>query len=252
MLYNPPVPRSLSDYAKLMDGIRGTANDSIVLVRIDDSALYTDATVRQTLDVLHMDGMFNYGFYGKANYQRPLPQSDDYILMFSVAPGFDNSRAAGIRNPVMIGRNNGITYDDGWSTLIDRRPEWIAVISFNEWHETSQIEPARPFSYGGFKYLDYEGHYGAHGADALYVYLARTAMWADRFKGKSGAPTISSQLPVTGTQRPVTSPSQTSTSSAQRNSSPGPTPGQIVSLELVVILVGIVISAAVVLWRRRR
>jgi len=54
MLYNPPAPRSLSEYARLMDGIRGTANDAIILVRIDDSTLFSDAATRQGLDVLHV------------------------------------------------------------------------------------------------------------------------------------------------------------------------------------------------------
>ena len=252
MLYNPPSPGvHYSEYAKLMDGIRGTANDAIVLVRTNDSLLYSDSNLRQYLSALHFDGMFNYGTYGKAAYQRQLPQSNDYILMFSVAPGFDNSRASGIRSPVMVPRSNGSFYDGGWSTLVGRQPEWIAVVSFNEWHETTQIEPARPFSYDGFRYLDYESAYGLHGTAARNAYLTRTALWADRFKGSRGRPAASppraaSPSPAKSPPRPATSPS-----SVPLISIPGlarAVPGLI----LILIVVGGLMAAGVVLWRRRR
>jgi glycoprotein endo-alpha-1,2-mannosidase len=251
MLYNPPSPRlHYSEYAKLMDGIRGTADDAIVLIRTDDSLLYSDTNLHAYLSALHFDGMFNYGTYGKAAYQRQLPQSNDYILMFSVAPGFDNSRASGIHSPVKIPRSNGSFYDGGWSTLIGRRPEWIAVVSFNEWHETTQIEPAGPFSYDGFRYLDYEGAYGLHGTAATKAYLTRTALWADRFKGRVARPAASppraaSPSPAKSPPRPATSPS-----SVPLISIPGlarAVPG----LALILIVVGGLIAAAVVFWRRR-
>jgi hypothetical protein len=61
MLYNPPSPGlHYSEYAKLMDGIRGTADDAIVLIRTDDSLLYSDTNLRRYLSALHFDGMFNY------------------------------------------------------------------------------------------------------------------------------------------------------------------------------------------------
>jgi len=246
MFYNPPPPRLYySEYSKLMNQMRGTANDAIVLVRSDDSLLYSDANLRSYLSYLHFDGMFNYGVYGKADYQRQLPQSNDYILMFSVGPGFDNSRASGISSPVKIGRNNGSTYDGGWSTLIGKRPEWISVVSFNEWHETSQIEPARPLSYGGFRYLDYLGAYGLRGTAASNAYITRTALWADRFKGRVVKPPASPP-PATSPPRPATS-----TPSVSPPSTFGPLP-ELPRLALILVVVGGLIAAAVVLWRRRR
>jgi glycoprotein endo-alpha-1,2-mannosidase len=248
MLYSPPPPlQYYSEYSKLMDQIRGTANDAIVLLRTDDRLLYSDTSLRQYLSYLHVDGMFNYGVYGTTEYQRQLPQSNDFILMFSVGPGFDNSRAAGITNPVRIARANGNRYDGGWSALISRRPEWISVVSFNEWHETSQIEPARPFSYGGFRYLDYEGAYGLHGTSAYTAYLTRTALWADRFKGKVAQPSVTPSAAKTSPpRRPTGTPSE-----APLATSPRPLP-EIPRLALILVVVGGLVAAAVVLWRRRR
>ena len=246
MLYNPPAPRLYySDYSKLMDKIRGTANDAIVLVRTDDRLLYSDANLRPYLSALHFDGMFNYGVYGKADYQRQLPQSNDYILMFSVGPGFDNSRAAGITSPVKIARSNGSTYDGGWSALIARRPEWISVVSFNEWHETSQIEPARPLSYGAFRYLDYVGAYGLRGSAASNAYITRTALWADRFKGKVRQPSASASPSTSPTRPPTSTPSPPPIAAAAALR-------ELPRFALILVVIGGLIAAAVVLWRRRR
>jgi glycoprotein endo-alpha-1,2-mannosidase len=250
MLYSPPSPLVYySQYARLIGGIRGTANDAIILVRSDDSLLYSDANLHRYLSYLHFDGMFNYGIYGKVAYQRQLPQSNDYILMFSVAPGFDKSRAAGGSGTVMIPRNNGSTYDDSWSTLIGKRPEWIAVVSFNEWHETTQIEPARPFSYGGFTYLDYEGAYGLHGTAATTAYITRTAYWADRFKGTAGRPAgpprAASPPPAKVTPRPAAT-----TTPVLPISIPGLPP--LPTLAVILAIAGGLIAVGVVLWRRKR
>jgi hypothetical protein len=249
MLYSPPAPLvHYAEYAKLMDGIRGTANDAIVLVRTNDSLLYSDAGLHQYLSYAHFDGMFNYGTYGKTAYQRALPQSNDYILSFSVAPGFDNSRASGITRPTAVVRSNGAFYDGAWSTLIGKRPEWIAVVSFNEWHETTQIEPARPFSYGSFHYLNYEGAYGLHGTAASNAYITRTAFWADRFKGvrrSAPSPPRASPTPAKSPPPPVTS----------APSLPIFGPGlatAVPRLFVIMLIVGGLMAVAVVFWRRRR
>jgi len=48
--------------------------------------------------------------------------------------------------------------------------------------QISQIEPAKPYKYLDFTYLDYEGHYGLTGVDAYSPYLTRTAYWVDKYK----------------------------------------------------------------------
>jgi hypothetical protein len=167
-----------------------------------------------------------------------------------VSPGFDNSRAAGITKPSFVPRNNGATYDSSWSTLLNSHPEWIAIVSFNEWHETTQIEPAKPMSYNGFQYLDYEGAYGLHGGAATTAYINRTAYWADRFHRSS--PPHASPPPATGqpSARPTPKPSA-ATAQTGTIDIPGlpPLPRWAV---ILVIIGGGLVAAGVLLRRRRR
>ena len=62
-----------------------------------------------------------------------------------------------------------------WEAAIQCEPASISVTSFNEWHEGSQIEPARPST---SHYLDYAPH-------EPFYYLTRTRHWAEAFQLKS-------------------------------------------------------------------
>jgi glycoprotein endo-alpha-1,2-mannosidase len=171
-LYDPPSGGSL-------EPIRGTANDAIVLGRMDDGKLYSDAAIRASIAPLQLDGLYNYGQYT----YRALPQiSADYIVVYAASPGFDNTRTPGAGHTAQVSRDGGAYYDRSWQGLVDHKPEATAIVSFNEWHETTQIEPAKPSSYDGFKYLDYQGHYGLDGAEAPLAYLERTAYWVSQYK----------------------------------------------------------------------
>lgn len=252
LLYNPPAPLAYyTQYAKSMDAIRGTAGDAIVLVRTNDSLLLNGSSVSAFVSATHFDGMFNYGEYGTSAYGRQLPQSNDYILLYAVSPGFDNSRAAGITKPSVVNRNNGGTYDASWSTLTARHPEWVSIVSFNEWHETTEIEPAKPMTYSGFTYLNYEGAYGLHGGPATSAYITRTAFWVSRYKG-SAPPRQPSSPPPPTSAKPSAKPSSKSSSAPP----PGyfePVPGlPPVPIWAVVLVVAGGALAAVALFLRRR
>ena len=110
----------------------------------------------------------------------------------SVGPGYDASRATG--DPRVRSRRNGATYDSMWRAAIGAHPDIVTITSYNEWHEGTQIEPAREarLSRGRvlsrspvehFTYQDYEGAYGLHSGAAATAYLARTAMWTRAFAG---------------------------------------------------------------------
>ena len=53
--------------------------------------------------------------------------------------------------------------------------ELIGLTSFNEWHEGTQIEPARPKQVGEYQYLDYAPR-------ATTWYLDRTAHWVGKYE----------------------------------------------------------------------
>ncbi len=63
-----------------------------------------------------------------------------------------------------------------WKTALRAGADLVTITSYNEWHEGTQIEPARATS----GYLAYDGAWGRTGTDAQRAYLDRTAYWVDR------------------------------------------------------------------------
>jgi glycoprotein endo-alpha-1,2-mannosidase len=108
----------------------------------------------------------------------------------SVGPGYDASRATG--DPRIRSRRNGASYDSMWRAAIASHPDLVTITSYNEWHEGTQIEPARERSFWRgrvlsrspvehFTYQDYDGAFGLHGRAAGSAYLGRTAYWTRAF-----------------------------------------------------------------------
>ena len=108
----------------------------------------------------HFDGSYNYGVLDadQVGYQwaKGLPSGAWYVP--GVNPGFSAKR---IRYEAWVDtpRQNGETYNDRWERMfaVGIEPALVAVTTFNEWHEGTQIEPAvsgktRP---GNYPYLDY-------------------------------------------------------------------------------------------------
>ena len=98
----------------------------------------------------------------------------------SVGPGYDARRASG--DPRVKPRRDGATYDSMWRAAVRSLADRVTVTSYNEWHEGTQIEPARPhLGPRGGLYLGYDGAWGRYGAAARRAYLDRTAFWSARF-----------------------------------------------------------------------
>jgi hypothetical protein len=93
------------------------------------------------------------------------------------APGFIAVRATGAHYG--RSRENGSTYDHRWMGVVGSRPDVVAITSYNEWHEGSQIEPvALKCLSSTFCYFNYEGAFGMQGAPSAYAYLVRTTYWS--------------------------------------------------------------------------
>ncbi len=107
----------------------------------------------------------------------------------SVGPGFDASRATG--DPRVRDRNDGRWYDHMWRAAVRASPDIVTITSYNEWHEGTQIEPARA---AAGPYLSYEDAWGLQGLSAERAYLDRTAYWVSRLRRAAGA--------ALGTRRP--------------------------------------------------
>jgi hypothetical protein len=99
----------------------------------------------------------------------------------SVSPGYDGRR--GVPDPTTRDRAGGGRYDDAWTGAFAAGADVISVTSYNEWHEGTQIEPARAgVCIPSYCYLSYEGAYGSTGAAAEAAYLDRTRFWTDALR----------------------------------------------------------------------
>jgi hypothetical protein len=99
----------------------------------------------------------------------------------SVGPGYDAVRATG--DTRVRARAAGSRYDHMWRGAVRATADIVTITSYNEWHEGTQIEPARAV---GGPYASYDGAYGRVGRAAQRAYLDRTAEWAGRYRARMG------------------------------------------------------------------
>ncbi len=95
----------------------------------------------------------------------------------SVGPGYNALRATG--DTRIRGRRDGATYDSMWRNAIRAAADVVTITSYNEWHEGTQIEPAKLV---GPPYASYDGAYGRVGRAAQLAYLDRTGYWVHRYR----------------------------------------------------------------------
>ncbi len=114
-----------------------------------------------------------------AKEMRPADRdSRNGILNISVGPGYIDTRIRPWNHVNTRDRGNGRYYDDSWRMSLAAKPDIVSITSFNEWHEGTQIEPAKPRSTASFRYADYGG------LEEDY-YLRATRRWSDSFHGYS-------------------------------------------------------------------
>lgn len=97
------------------------------------------------------------------------------IFIPSVGPGYIDTRVRPWNTYTTRDRNDGKYYDIMYQKAIDVKPEFVSITSFNEWHEGTQIEPAKPYKSTAFSYLDYT-------ALPNDYYLTRTAYWVGEYR----------------------------------------------------------------------
>jgi len=83
----------------------------------------------------------------------------DRLWTADVIPGWDESRIQPPRpSPKVFPRNGGTAYEDNWKAALASNPDMIAITSYNEWFEDTQIEPSVSY---GTQYLDITRQYAA-------------------------------------------------------------------------------------------
>jgi hypothetical protein len=116
-----------------------------------------------------------FGFACGAARQRGL------LCAPSVAPGHSATRT--LPGRAVVDRADGQRYNIQWLEATDAGADIVSITSYNEWHEGTQIEPARIYCWpqGGCTF-GYEGAYGRRGVPAEVAYLDATAAFAGRFR----------------------------------------------------------------------
>ena len=126
--------------------IRGTEHDCIVIgLVLDDLGYLSDSG---------FDGAYSYfaaeGFT-RAATPSLWPQYNSTAaaagLLFipCIGPGYDDTRLRPWNRANIKHREKGKYYDRMWAAAVNLSVPVLAVTSYNEWGEGTQIEPARPF-----------------------------------------------------------------------------------------------------------
>lgn len=157
--------------------VRGTDADAYYI------GLLVDVSHMHHIKKSKFDGFYTYfasnGFtYGSSwkNWKNLAKFARDNNLLFipSVGPGYIDLQVRPWNDANTRHRGHGHYYDVAWRSAISCRTHFVSITSWNEWHEGTQIEPARAYSTPGLKYLDYE-------PDGPNFYLNLTRFWVEKF-----------------------------------------------------------------------
>jgi hypothetical protein len=133
------------------------------------------------------DGLYTYDpvRYGAAEMAATCAAARQRRLLCSpsVSPGFD-ARRAGFANLGVVPALGGERYDSTWRSAFAAGADVVSITSWNEWHEGTQIEPAKPYCFpsDGFCSPGYDGTYGRFGTAAYDAYMDRTVEWVRDFR----------------------------------------------------------------------
>ena len=130
------------------------------------------------------DGFYTYyaseGFmYGSTSSNWPVlaefAKENDLLFIPCPGPGYIDTRIRPWNTRNIEDRDNGKYYERMFMNAVNVKPDFIAITSFNEWHEGTQIEPAVPKSIPGYTYEDY-----GKNTDPLY-YIKKTRDLVERY-----------------------------------------------------------------------
>jgi glycoprotein endo-alpha-1,2-mannosidase len=154
--------------------------------REPDVQLYAQTTLAGKAANARFDGVYTYDvlLWGGDTFSRLCVQAHRVGLscLPSVGPGYDATHATPDLRVKL--RRDGATYDAMWRAALQSSADGVTITSYNEWHEGTQIEPARPRLRGSAaieSFQTYDGAYGLNGLAAEDAYLDRTSYWSQTF-----------------------------------------------------------------------
>ncbi len=154
--------------------------------RLDGIRLFANTSLPGKAVAGAFDGLYTYDVlvFDGSSFPRMCASARRHGLFCapSVGPGYDARGATPDRR--VQPRANGARYDHMWRAATRARADIVTVTSYNEWHEGTQIEPARAAVPG---YASYVGAWGLTGRWAERAYLDRTAEWTARYRTLVGS-----------------------------------------------------------------
>jgi glycoprotein endo-alpha-1,2-mannosidase len=154
--------------------------------RVPDVQLFAETALAGRAAAAQFDGIYTYDIlrWGGDTFSRICKQAHQAGLLClpSVGPGYEASRTTGDLR--VKPRRDGATYDAMWKAAIRSHADEVTITSYNEWHEGTQIEPARarrPGTAAAAALQSYDGAYGLQGRASESAYLQRTAHWMAAF-----------------------------------------------------------------------
>jgi hypothetical protein len=124
-------------WQRMLDELRGELGPLLFLAQSTDIG-------RAQLG--HFSGLYLYGpFFTPQQILDTVKNARQIglITSASVSPGYDDRRALRDPSRPTIARDQGRYYLSMWQSALAAQPNRINITSFNEWHEGTQIEPAR-------------------------------------------------------------------------------------------------------------
>ncbi|XP_046415760.1 glycoprotein endo-alpha-1,2-mannosidase [Neodiprion fabricii] len=168
----------LSDRGNLT--LRGSEIDAVYM------GLLVDTQHKNHIKKSHFDGFYTYfatnGFSFGSSWKNwkdlnKFAEQNELLFIPSVGPGYIDTQVRPWNADNTRHRRHGQYYGYAWSSALNSGATTVSITSFNEWHEGTQIEPARPASNKDFTYLDYE-------PEGPNLYLNLTKLWVEQFTKK--------------------------------------------------------------------
>lgn len=156
--------------------IRGTALDGVFI------ALWLNGDDGPSIQRGGFDGFYTYFASSSASYGADprnwatlgrFAHAHDLLFIPCVGPGYNDSRIRPWNAAATRDREGGARYTRLWREAIDAGGDVIAVTSYNEWGEGTQIEPASLQSDLHQKGYAQHEDYGSFTAPSLYMDLTK-------------------------------------------------------------------------------
>ena len=152
-------------YNSIFIGLWVEEKDSIFFIKSGFDGFYT----------YFASNGFTFGSTSKNwKYLSDWALSNGKLFIPCVGPGYNDERVRPWNSKNFKDREDGLYYDRLFKEALLSNPRILGITSFNEWHESTQIEPAIPKTNKNFTFDDYKNNKSDY-------YLNRTKFWLKRF-----------------------------------------------------------------------